>query len=67
VIIEVFALCLSETDGTMLIGDDWSQDPRISWTNVIDQAWFVIELLDVKINGQSLGLSSSIYNAGNGK
>eukprot|EP01090_Pellita_catalonica_P008674 TRINITY_DN19762_c0_g1_i1.p1 TRINITY_DN19762_c0_g1~~TRINITY_DN19762_c0_g1_i1.p1 ORF type:complete len:384 (-),score=40.73 TRINITY_DN19762_c0_g1_i1:45-1196(-) len=68
---DVFALCLSTGTGGILTwgGADKSlYSGDIHYTPVILEMWYVIEMLDLNVDGKSVGLPSSFYNKiGNGK
>ncbi|CAN0216738.1 unnamed protein product, partial [Phaeothamnion confervicola] len=68
-----FSLCLAEGGGTMTLG---GADPLlaaagpaapIAWTQISKESgWFTVEVVDVAMGGESLGVSPSVFNAGKG-
>jgi len=62
----VFSMCTLENAGVMSIGEDFSSNPSFVWTNILRQTYYPISIDDVKLNSNSLGVSSSVYNANPG-
>jgi len=59
----MFSLCLGSSSPVMTTGVDYSVNPAFKWTNVVTQTYYTVEMLDMRVNSQSLGLASSIYSS----
>jgi len=60
----VFSLCLGSNGGHLTIGGINSSlyTGEIEYSPLLEEEWYVLNITDVGVNGQSLGLPSSIYN-----
>jgi len=59
----IFSMCLVQSDPSMSIGVDYTNIAGTQWTPIIQQSWYVVTVNDIQVNGNSLGLSSSVYNS----
>jgi len=61
----VFAHCLSnDRGGKLILGGvvDSYYSGQIAWTPIIQQSWFVVNVTDMRVSNQSLGVSYKVYN-----
>jgi len=58
----MFSLCLGSSP-TMTVGIDYSTNSAFQWTNVVTQNYYTVEMLDLKVNSESLGFTSSTYSS----
>lgn len=62
---DVFSMCLAEEGGKMVLGGDGTEGGDVvMWTPIIDESYYVVNMTDMLVNGQSIGIHSSIYNTG---
>jgi hypothetical protein len=62
-----FSMCLTpigEYEGIFDLGVDYTNNPAFRYTPVIDQLYYVVNLTDVSVGPNSLGLSNRVYNLG---
>lgn len=62
-----FSMCLTQVgdyEGVFDLGVDYSKNSAFRFTPVIDELYYVVNLTDVSVGSNSLGLSNKIYNLG---
>eukprot|EP01104_Vermistella_antarctica_P002845 TRINITY_DN13045_c0_g1_i1.p1 TRINITY_DN13045_c0_g1~~TRINITY_DN13045_c0_g1_i1.p1 ORF type:complete len:486 (+),score=80.89 TRINITY_DN13045_c0_g1_i1:28-1458(+) len=63
---DMFAICINNPKGTGILtvggADSTLYSGSLSYSAVTDEAWYVMEMLDIAVNGTSLGLPSPTYN-----
>ena len=72
----VFSICMNKTKGGILYlgsgdtlkqistGDTNDEYSSIQWTPLVKETYYVVELIDVRINNKSIGVDPSVYNRG---
>jgi len=58
----MFSMCLGSSP-VMTTGVDYSANSAFKWTNVVTRTYYTVEMLDMSVNSQSLGLASSTYSS----
>lgn len=65
-----FSLCFAKEGGTMVLGgaDEARRDGPMQFTSLLHsvRSWYTVALLDVEINGVSIGSSADVYGEGMG-
>jgi len=52
-----FSMCLRPQGGALSLGVDYSKDPNFKWTEISQEQWYNVEINDIKVGNQSIGLS----------
>lgn len=52
-----FSMCLRPQGGALTLGVDHSKDPNFKWTEISQEQWYNVEINDIKVGNQSIGLS----------
>jgi len=56
-----FSMCLGSANAVMSLGEDYSSNPLVQWTNVLTQNYYTVNMTDLKVAGNSLGLPARTY------
>jgi len=59
-----FSMCLIDGAGTMTMGVDYSTNGNFSWTPIIKQEWYNVNITGMKVGGTALAGNSATYNNG---
>jgi len=62
----LFHFVLLKNNAVMSMGIDYSLNQDFSWTSILVEQHYVVEMLDFQLDGISLGFPSSVYNTNNG-
>jgi len=57
-----FSMCLQEQNAVMSIGIDYSKNPGFQWTPIVKQEYYNVQITDLRVNGVTLGLTTSQLN-----
>lgn len=55
-----FSMCLINEDAVMSIGVDYASAPGVSWTPVIQQSYYAVQMTSFKIGDSTLALPSNV-------
>jgi len=62
----IFSMCLTDTGGSIVLGGGTATAiaTAVSYTPLLEETYYVVDMLDLEINGVGLGLNKSVYNRG---
>jgi len=63
-IYRAFSMCLlsDEQQSVMTFGTDYRNDTDFQWTPIVQETYYVVEMLDLQVNGESIGVSQDVFN-----
>jgi len=61
-ILNTFSMCLIDGAGTLTMGVDYSTNANFSWTPIIRQEWYNVNVTGMKVGGTALALNSAAFN-----
>jgi hypothetical protein len=62
-----FSICMKkDVGGVLYLGSNNAVDSGVSimWTPIVKDTYYVVKLLDFRVNNQSIGVDPSVYNRG---
>jgi len=60
-----FAICLTDNGGTFEVGVDYSSNSAFQWTPILQDLYYVVNMTELQVAGQSIGLGWSAFDKDN--